>query len=932
MFEFRSVELMNWAYWPTMKMPLDQPTIMITGPNGSGKTTFLDALRVLLRAPRLSANRRFTDYLVAKVDTAAIKAVVTNDYHQRERRPFEFKGFKSDLVTLAVIMHRRSGRWERRYVIAEGDLPLADLQKMPKSHMLSPQTYTRELAESGFTAAFLKVLALEQGQTDKLCEKSPRELLDLLLEVHGDKQVIERYKEARENYHKANLELSQIGARLAEEQAKVLASEKAAKEYQRWAQLTKEKKQFEEIWLPQAEYKAAKEQIEQSKLEIDDLNMRLGPLDRGILDLQQNLDNADTELERRRMEVETSRELKVQMETKERDLDIKLNSLMTERRKLEEVLKIAEDSDSDVDLDDLFERRARLRREMVRLELQIEEVNRNLNALQQDVLNFDVQQRKVYPRFVEDFIRVLDHADIKHDLLCDIVDVKDKAWQLAIESILGRDRFTVIVDEDDQLAARQLGQQHGYRCYVATRESTGKGKPSKVPKNSALEQVEYLDTGVPDWLTEVLSRTQLVDDVQDGMNLGAKVVSVTRQGYRQDRRGGISIAVDRFYCGRLGQSSLKDDLSREVKDLKQQLKKAQTELADKQAKEEALQKEIMLQENLDQVQEAHGRLKHIEKELPKTNVAHKEALELKRQAEHKLIEALDALSNFERDCTDMRKDLLSQRNFQTEHLTELQDVQDQIAQYQQQMTDIAAKLSEDQLTEKALAKVEDLDELTPKYYTVRRLLADFEDIPEEGAVEVYEHHRSQYEKQRALYEEHEEGLRKWEHEFKLAREKYVVVVEHTIREYRHNVLALAEAAGVAAEVNLPDLRSMENCLEEAELSVRFGFDGKRATNMGGSSLSGGQRVVGSLILLMSLTTSGGINRGGFFIIDEPFAHLSLERIDDVTRFLDRSQCQFILTSPTTHNVNVFSAARLQMNFRIKPPGQRKAPIPTIIRR
>ena len=57
MFEFKYVELMNWAYWPTVKMPLDQRTMMITGPNGSGKTTFLDSLKTLLRAPRLSSGR-----------------------------------------------------------------------------------------------------------------------------------------------------------------------------------------------------------------------------------------------------------------------------------------------------------------------------------------------------------------------------------------------------------------------------------------------------------------------------------------------------------------------------------------------------------------------------------------------------------------------------------------------------------------------------------------------------------------------------------------------------------------------------------------------------------------------------------------------------------------------------------------------------------
>ncbi len=931
MFEFKYVELMNWAFWPTVKLPMDQRTIMITGPNGSGKTTFLDALRVMLRAPSLSANRRFHDYIQKNVDTAVIKGVVTNDLHQRERRPFEFKGFKDDLVTLAVMLFKRSGQWQRRFVILEGDVPLEDLQKMPKSHMLTPETYTYEISQAGFGSAFLKVLALEQGKTDKLCEKSPRAILDLLLEVHGDKQIIERYKRARENYHSANMELGQLGARLAEEQAKVMASERAAKEYRRYVKLLEEQKTYEDLYIPQAEYKEAKVKVKELKLEIEDRNMKLGPIDRHILQLQEQLDNADSDLERRRIEVEKARELKVEMEKRERDLDIKLNQLVNERRQLDQLVEAAGDVKKG-DLDNLFEQRGRLRREIVRLELQLEELNNKLNDMQQDVLGLDVQQRKVYPRFVEDFTRVLGHAGIQFDLLCDVVDIKEQDWQLAIESILGRDRFTVIVDKENQLEARKLGQKHRYRCYIVAKDEKAELDFGRSPQNAAIRMVDVLMEGIPRWITDNLKRTVLVDDVEEGMKLGPKTISVTRQAYRQDMRGGISIAVDRFYCGALGQSSLKDDLEKEANDIKSQIGSVQKELDAKRKDEQAINSKINVQENLEKLHDAHSRLEHIKEELPRVNSQHKEALELKTQSEHKLIDALEALSNFERDCTDMRKELLDRRGNQTDHLTELQDLQEQVQSLNDQMSAIATKLKEDDLTDRTLAKVDELDEITPKYYMVKRLLAEFEEPPEEGVVEVYEHHKSQYDKQRQLYEQHEVGLRQWENEFKLARAKYVVVVDHTIREYRNNVLALAKLAGVACEITLPDLSKMENSLDEAELNIRFGFDGKQVTSMGASSLSGGQRVVASLVLLMSLATSGGINRGGFFIIDEPFAHLSLERIDDVTRFLEKSKCQFILTSPTTHNVNVFNAAKLQMNFRIKRQGETYAPIPTIIRR
>jgi len=640
----------------------------------------------------------------------------------------------------------------------------------------------------------------------------------------------------------------------------------------------------------------------------------------------------DSELERRRNKVVEVRRQKIEFDKKERDLDVKLSQFVAERRQLDSILDAVKKGDSKADIEELLERRTKLRREIVRLELKEEELRRKMDVMKQDVLGLDVQRRKVYPRYVDEFTRALGHANIQFDLLCDVVDIKERDWQLAIESILGRDRFTVIVDEKDQLQARKLGQRNRYRCYVVAKDKNAQLDLGDAENNSAAKMVEILKEGIPRWITDNLKRTVLVEDVEDGMKLGGKSTTVTRQGYRQDNRGGVSIAVDRFYCGTLGQSSLKDDLQKEINDLNSELGGVRKDLLAKRAEEQTLRQSIHLQENVGDVQEAHKRLKQLAIEIPDLNSEHQQALELKNQTEAKLIDSLEELNNFERDCSDLRKELVRKRGNQSNHLTELQNLQDQVTKLTEQMHAIASKLTEDQVSEKALRKVEDLDELTPKFYTVKRLLVEFDKIPEEGAVEVYDHHKLQYDQQRSIYEKHELALKKWENEFKMARAKYVIVVDHTIREYRNNVLSLAKVAGISAEITLPNLKSMETSLDEATLSIRFGFDGKKVTSIGASSLSGGQRVVASLVLLMSLATSGGVNRGGFFIIDEPFAHLSLERIDDVTRFLEKSHCQFILTSPTTHNVNVFSAAKIQMNFRIKRRGDRFAPVPTIITR
>lgn len=932
MFEFRYVELMNWAYWPTIKLPLDERTIMISGPNGSGKTTFLDALRTLLRAPRLSANRRFTDYLFGNVDTAVVKAVVTNDFHQRERRPFEFRGFSSDLVTLATILKRRSGRWQKQFAILDGDVPLADLRELRRSELISPENYTYEIQTAGFSAAFLKVLALEQGQTDKLCEKSPTELLDLVLEVHGDKAVIDRYKQARENYQLANIEVNQLGARLAEEQAKLVASQKKAEEYQRYEKLCEDLQEFEGRLIPQAEYKAAKRQIDEASLIVNDMSAKLKPVDREIIEIDEMLANAETEKRRREDLVLQARETKEELEKKERDLDIHLNNLSQEWNALGETLKAAANAKAEP-VKPLQRQLEETQREIARLEIRREEEIARRDQLKQDQGGSGRRASKIYPHYVEEFIHELRQKKIKHSLLCDMVEITDQSWQMAIESILGRDRFTVLVDQTDQLAARQLGESLRYRHYVVAREKDAGAKVKPDSDQAAANVVSFTEDGAPRWIQEALARTILVEDVRDGMKQGAGVASVTRKGYRQDRRGGISIAVDHFYCGSLGQDSQKEELGRQMTDADKQVGGLERDLGKARQKVEKLQERLHVQESLKQASSARQRKEFLDGEVARVNAEHKQSLALRHDAERMLIETLDDLSNFERDCEEKSKVLLDGRGKQSSFLDEIRDQQQNIQRLTLESEEIATRLGPKLLTDKKLADVPDLDELTPKYYAVQNLLEAFaEEPPEATAVDIFEHHQTQYDRQRQLYEDHEAGLRNWESEFRLAQQKYVIVVEHTLREYRKNVISLSELSMIDADVIVPDLRSHPDALESAGLTVRFGFDGKRAVDIRGSQHSGGQRVVASLILLMSLATSGGVNRGGFFIIDEPFAHLSLERIDDVSRFLERTECQFILTSPATHNVNVFSASRLQVNFRIKKQRKRFAPLPTIIRR
>ena len=177
MFRFMALELVHWDYWERVMLPLDESIITIVGPNGSGKTTLLDAMRTVL-ALNTSRKRSYPTYVQhLNRPYAWLRAVVTNQRDHRGRRPFF--PLTTDQVTLACRVIRRSGEWQRQYRIEPGDVGVQELSAQ-EERFLGVQEYRHRSTAGGLSQAVLRVLSLEQGATDKLCELSPRELLDLV--------------------------------------------------------------------------------------------------------------------------------------------------------------------------------------------------------------------------------------------------------------------------------------------------------------------------------------------------------------------------------------------------------------------------------------------------------------------------------------------------------------------------------------------------------------------------------------------------------------------------------------------------------------------------------------------------------------------------------------------------------------------------------
>jgi len=91
---------------------------------------------------------------------------------------------------LVCRIQKKGGDWERQYLIAESDVQIENLSD--EKNWLGVREYQRQLEGAGLSQSIRHVLALEQGATDKLCDKKPTELLKLVFDAYGEQEIRSR--------------------------------------------------------------------------------------------------------------------------------------------------------------------------------------------------------------------------------------------------------------------------------------------------------------------------------------------------------------------------------------------------------------------------------------------------------------------------------------------------------------------------------------------------------------------------------------------------------------------------------------------------------------------------------------------------------------------------------------------------------------------
>jgi chromosome segregation ATPase len=930
MFRFESLEFLNWDYWRRVRLPFDERIIAIVGPNGSGKTTLLDALRTLLGI-KVSSKRDYRRYAQRlKEPHSMVVAVVRNDRDARNR-PCFYPHF-SDKVTLACRIDKKGGEWHRLYFIKDGVVSVEEIVTYPASDALGLREYQATIEKAGLSLAMMRVLSLEQGATDKLCEYSPRELLGLVYDVFGDKTTLDNYEKALQDQLEAEREQEQLrlkAVRLEGELMNLVLKEKSYREFERLGgertYLETELKTLARHAEMAAEIEGAGRNVTGAKNEVKTLAARVEEHAAHVVIFE--ADEARMKLER---------------DSSSEAIDAAQRRLVEENRrrggfdaKLEEISKLAMQA-SGVEPEDVIAMKvgheAALKSKGA-LDLRFETIEDETKGLEEEIKALDSGVSRPDTRVTE-FSHALDSAGISHRFLYEGVEVTEEKWRLAIESILRGYRYLVVLDDPARRRrAWELAESSGYRHFVVPEPGDTK---VAVPPGTALAVVG-LKEFVPGWVRAQLAGIFLVDEVKDGLSLPEGTAFVTARGFMRERRGGRSIAVaeSEFAFGAEARKKRLEFLRGSVAGLKSQADSLRTERGrldililefdtrrkrqetlslylSRKDEEDRLSRELSkVMEAVEAIDSKHKSLQARHKTLDEEYAALIKGL---ATANNKLGNARDELARSTAQCSSQRQALYKRV---TEFRAERAKIpagwrtSEKVADYKERYGDVKGVQRE---IDRVLARLQEGQwEKDPKVVEFRaKVEKDF--VYEKDNVGRKER---EFAETRRVTDE--------------AREAYIGVMRTSVRFYERNLKELAGLAGVEVDVVKPPFENDAVALKEAGLGVRWNFDGKGFISTDDGEASGGQQVIKSLILLIALMMDER-SKGGFVFIDEPFAHLDVFNIDKVAEFLLATKTQFIITSPNTHNANIYRPAMLTILTKKKQPGETHAPAPGHIRR
>lgn len=909
MIRLDRVELLHWDLQPHQILPLASGTTLITGENGSGKTSILDAIKVALGASRLGGERTVDGYLLKQASALAMVRLVADNRADPDNlhRPFDaLHGPASDEVTLAVVFTQDGeDTYQRHYYLLDGDVvPIVDGRPMGRGAAgrrdraePRPQTsateYRERLQRVGIGRQYLKLLCLPQGRIARFCASDGGALFDELYDVIGGRDALVTWEER----------LRELADRQREHDSERAALERARRDLDLLAERVKRHDEYKATVEELDRYRAALPyaQVAEVRGEVRALRQQLDRCEHELARLTAATEGWSGELVEVTRQVEELAGRQAAIDTEVSELRASRDELTegiagrrAHRAQLEQLRERAEGVDP-VDLSILTAREETLRRDLATLHSEAQVREAELARLRSDLAR--VREGLIpLPAEVDAFRATLRHAGIAHHLLAEVLEIDDEAWTEAIEGYLGRRRLAVLVQDPDRWAdASELARQARWKYGVLAPDVRG---ASPADDEGLGPMVRVGERRYASLVARLLRRV-MPGEPSSPLSPPRRGAQLAQDGFAVERLEARHTATDDLLLGRRALQRRRERL--EVAVARHEAEGRQSETA---------QSELRL--SLGEVGQALEAQRHrLAWEAEQETWAAVRATQARLEGERdRLDEGLGRLEAEQRACAQEATNGAAERATLEARLGRARA--DATAEASRQ-EDVASRLAvaEAELG-RAMATTPDeapeaLRELLASGTGARTLealagkqaesLVRFEDAVRDDLLPV--NHARQVGEVAAVEQRLgglAERLDATQDAAEAAKEQYQRTTRLVFRGY------FGRLRVAAAELDF----HVEGRLEPREdghfaCSVRVQVGDKPAVQHNSEELSGGQKA--ALSILMGMTAvSFEQDSAGFFLIDEPFSASDVHKINELGSFLARTGAQYLLSMPTSSDL------------------------------
>jgi len=926
------VQLVHWGSLRPDPIPLLVGGINVaTGPNGSGKTCFLDGIKLLLGITSFAPGRSSDGYIFdggpggTPAERALLRATFANPVlPERGERLFAAAGDelrdadRVSVVCLVTAERRRYRvlpglvRWGFEHPIGE-DLD-AFLEANPEPDWLGPRRYDELLDRTGITRALREVLALPQGAIDRTMEERPPGLLRKLLELTGERVLLDEVEAQRERADQAReAYLAAIeAARVEQDQLGELQT--LAARHLEWAGLRERLELLRNLARPAAEHRDVAVRVDAAKAERERIAERIAADRRELATLTKRLpaleaaagklaDQAEAlagglNESRDAQHGEIVRLAAVEARAEEaKATAVRMASLAGERtvEQAEAEVQAAESS-----LAAVLARRQEIGAALAGLQARMAVVT---------------EGGVVVPAEVEAFKATLAEAGIDAVVVAEVLELADEATgdatRARAEAALGDALWGLLVASHTYRQATALAVEAGYRWPIVR---GGAGEP-RAALAGVLGPVEV---GL---LLEREDAQAAHDAAQAHSLAGRGLAAVAPDGMRYGDGIARLQAPERPVLGRRARELHLLQLKAEATRLGEQAAGLDAGIPELRA---AGHRALQVLEAVRTLPDLQARVKKAERARTKVGGGHADPVEGERALARELRE-LDE----RRGAANAEWAMARQRHAEAEarvakHLPELEELDRGLAALDSELA--ARPLSQEQQALLAAGDlpgtesvVRDIEWLSGQVDDEERFPAEAREADllagREAKADAVEEANRQAERRK---HELDEQLGRVEQ----ARRRFEDGVREVVQRLSGEFAGVCKTGGAEGELRLV----------AGERPEEYGVDvlvahvpGERRRSYRDAAHSGGQRA--KIAILLLLATMGTADAADLLIMDEHIAHLDSTNIDHVAELMHAlaDRVQFLLATPTNAESLRLSWCDLQLAFLPRDPGRAYSP-------